>query len=84
MIYCRYARQSTLDPKRWWHKTPQKRKNIYRRLALEHLGADNKISEHAIVRAHDRTLPLLLKMFLSSNYEKRSFNATETKVEYIL
>jgi hypothetical protein len=49
-------------------------------LALAHLGADNLISEHAIVRAHDRCQPLLIKMFASSNFGKRSFNATETKV----
>jgi hypothetical protein len=44
------------------------------------MGAENLISEHAIVRAHDRAQPLLIKMFLTSNYGKRSFNATETKV----
>ena len=69
-----------MDPKVWWHKTPIKRRNTYRRLALAHLGADNLVSEHTIVRAHDRTLPLLIKMFLSSNYGKRSFVATEKKV----
>jgi hypothetical protein len=53
---------------------------VFRRLALEHVGAENLISEHTIVRAHDRAQPLLIKMFLSSNYGKRTFNATEAKV----
>ncbi len=80
--FSRWERPPILEPKHWWHKTPQKRKNVYRRLALAHLGADNLISEHAIVRAHDRCQPLLIKMFASSNFGKRSFNATETKVIY--
>jgi hypothetical protein len=50
------------------------RKNVYRRLPLEH------VSEHTILRAHDRSLPLMIKMFFSNNYGKRSFAATETKV----
>ena len=76
----RGERQPVLEPPHWWHKMPQQRRNIHRRLALEHMGAENLISEHAIVRAHDRAQPLLIKMFLTSNYGKRSFNATETKV----
>ncbi len=77
---CRWERPPILEPEHWWHKTPQKRRNIYRRLPLVHLGADNLISEHAIVRAHYRCQPLLIKMFASSNYGKRTFNATDTKV----
>jgi hypothetical protein len=68
----RWERPPILEPEHWWHKTPQKRRNIYRRLPLVHLGADNLISEHAIVRAHDRCQPLLIKMFASSNYGKRT------------
>jgi hypothetical protein len=56
------------------------RKNVYRRLPLDHVGAENCISEHTIVRCHDRSMPLQLKMFFSNNYGKRSFAATETKV----
>ncbi len=80
ILLLRWERPPILEPEHWWHKTPQKRRNIYRRLALVHLGADNLISEHAIVRAHDRCQPLLIKMFASSNYGKRTFNATDTKV----
>jgi hypothetical protein len=83
VFFGRWERPPILEPKHWWHKTPQKRKNVYRRLALAHLGAENLISEHAIVRAHDRCQPLLIKMFASSNFGKRSFNATETKVNHV-
>ena len=73
-----------MEPKHWWHKVPIKRKHTYRRLALETLGAQNLISEHTVVRAHDRSLPLQVKMFISSNYGKRNFAATDTKVITVL
>jgi hypothetical protein len=50
-----------LEPKHWYHKLAVKRKDTYRRLALDGLGSSNLISEHAIVRAHDRAQPLLVK-----------------------
>jgi len=56
------------------------RKNVYRRLPLEHIGAENCISENTILRTHDQSLLLMMKMFFSNNYGKRSFAATETKV----
>jgi len=70
------------EPKYWFHKLATKRKDTYRRLPLDHLGSGSVISEHTIVRAHDRTLPLMLKMFMPANYGKRSFNATENKVNH--
>ncbi len=76
-------RQPVLEPKHWFHKLAVKRKDEYRRLALDGLGSSNLISEHTIVRAHDRAQPLLVKMFMSSNYGKRSFNLTDTKVIFI-
>jgi len=48
---------------------------------LEHKGSRSKISEQAIVRAHDRTLPLKLKMFASSNRAQKNIGATDTKEE---
>ncbi len=77
---CRFERPPVLEPKHWWHKVPIKRKNVFRRVALETLGANNLISDHTIVRAHDRAQPMLIKMFMSSNYGKRDFKATESKV----
>ena len=68
-----------VDRKRYWHLLPIKRSHTYRRLALEHAGAEGKISECVIVRAHDRSLPLKLKMFFSSNRVQKNLGASETK-----
>lgn len=76
----RFERGPVVEPKVFWHRVPVKLRNTYRRLALEHIGATNLISEHAIARSHDRSLPLLIKMFFANNYSKRSFSATEIKV----
>ncbi len=77
---CRFERPPITEPKEWWHKMPVAHKNVYKRLPLDHVGAENAISEHTIARAHDRAAPLQLKMFYSNNYGKRSFAATDTKV----
>jgi hypothetical protein len=80
-VHCsRFERPPIAEPKEWWHRMAVQRKNVYRRLPLEHVGAENCISEHTILRAHDRSLPLMIKMFFSNNYGKRSFAATDTKV----
>ncbi len=84
MLTCRFERPPITEPKVWWHKMAVKRKDVYRRLALEHVGAESIISEHTIVRAHDRSYPLLIKMFFSNNYGARSFAATDTKVTVVL
>ena len=76
----RFDRKPIIEPKAYWFKVPTKRVQTYRRLALNHLGAENTISEHTIVRAHDRTAALELRMFFSGNYTKKSFLATESKV----
>jgi hypothetical protein len=84
VLTCRFERPPITEPKVWWHKMAVKRKDVYRRLALEHVGAESIISEHTIVRAHDRSYPLLIKMFFSNNYGARSFAATDTKVTVVL
>ncbi len=77
---CRFERPPITEPKDWWHKMPVAYKNAYKRILLDHVGAENAVSEHTIARAHDRAAPLQLKMFYSNNYGKRSFVATDTKV----
>jgi len=79
---CRFERPPITEPKDWWHKMPVAHKNVYKRIPLDHVGAENAISEHTIARAHDRAAPLQLKMFYSNNYGKRSFAATDTKVRW--
>jgi len=77
----RFERAPVCEMKQYWNEMPTKRSDIYRRLPLEHCGSRSKISEQAIVRAHDRSLPLKLKMFASSNRAQKNIGATETKEE---
>ena len=58
---------------------PVRHTHIYRHLALEHSGAAGKISEATIVRAHDRSLPLAIKMFYNNNRAQRSFSTGSNK-----
>jgi len=66
---------------KYWSLVPVKRQHTYRRLALEHAGARGKISEQVVVRAHDRALPLKVKMFATANRAQKSLAATDNKEE---
>lgn len=68
-----------MDRKRYWHLIPVRHNHTYRRLALEHSGGDGRVSECVVVRAHDRSLPLKLKMFFSSNRAQKSLGVTDAK-----
>jgi len=70
-----------VERKNYWRDVPVKRVHTYRRLPLEHPGSRSKISEQAVVRAHDRTLPLKLKMFASANRAQKTMAASEGKDE---
>jgi len=74
-------RAPILERKKWWDQVPVKHLHTYRRLPLEHGGAANKVSDVVIVRCHDRSFPLKLKMFLPANRAQKSFNASENKEE---
>ena len=79
MIDCRFERAPVVERKKFWHLMPVKRTHTYRRLALQHGGADGKVSECVIVRAHDRSLPLRLKMFFSGNRTQKSLGGGDNK-----
>jgi len=78
---CRFERNPVVERKNFWANVPVKRLHTYRRLALDHPGSLNKVSEQTIVRAHDRSLPLKTKMFASANRSQKCLAATETKEE---
>ena len=59
---------------------PLKRKENYRHLPLEQDGADGQVNENVITRAHNRSLPLRLRMFSKSNFAKKGF-ATGTEMK---
>jgi len=70
-----------LERKKWWSTMPVKHTHTYRRLPLEHGGAANKVSNVVVIRCHDRSFPLKIKMFLPANRTQKSFNNSETKEE---
>jgi len=77
----RFQRAPILERKKWWERVPVKHGHTYRRLPLEHCGAANKVGDIVIIRCHDRSYPLKLKMFLPANRTKKSFNSSENKDE---
>jgi len=77
----RFERQPVVERSKYWTRVPVKRQHTYRRLALEHAGARGKICEQVIVRAHDRALPLKVKMFATANRAQKSLAATDSKEE---
>ena len=68
-----------MERKKYWHQMPVKRSHTFQRLALQHGGADGKVSECVVVRAHDRSLPLRLKMFFSGNRTQKSISSGDNK-----
>jgi len=74
-------RAPILERKKWWSSMPVKHTHTYRRLPLEHSGAANKVSDVVIIRCHDRSFPLKIKMFLPANKAQKSFTKSEAKEE---
>ena len=76
----RFERGPMAEEDSYWARVPLKRKDTYRHLPLEQDGADGQVNENVITRAHDRSLPLRLRMFARSNFAKKGFSTgTETK-----
>ena len=59
----------------FWERMPAKRKETFRHLPLEQEGAEGVINESVITRAHDRALPLRLRMFSKGNFSKKGFSS---------
>ena len=76
----RFERGPMAEEDTYWSRVPLKRKDTYRHLPLEQDGADGQVNENVITRAHDRSLPLRLRMFSKSNFAKKGFSTgTETR-----
>jgi hypothetical protein len=67
------------EREKWWQHMPIKRHHTYRRLALEHGGGAGKVNECVVVRAHDRSLPMKLRMFYTVNRAQKNFSAEDGK-----
>jgi len=66
----RWARLPLSEPEAYWKKVPKKREHVYRHISLAHYGAEGLIPEAAIVKMHDRQVPIELKMLHSANFGK--------------
>ena len=59
----RFERGLVVEDTEFWERMPTKRKETFRHLPLEQEVAEGIINESVITRAHDRALPLRLRMF---------------------
>lgn len=66
-----FLRMPIVDPVEYWRRIPLKREPIYRNIPLKHCNGNVVVNELAIVRMHDRTATVTLKMFLDTNFAKR-------------
>jgi hypothetical protein len=72
-IFYRYERAPVVEPKDFWGEMPIKRNNTFRHLALDHSGASACVNECVVARAHDRALPLKIRMFMKDNVNRKGF-----------
>ena len=77
----RFERGPMVEDAVFWDKMPLKRKDTFRHLPLEQEGAEGNVNENVITQAHDRSLPLRLRMFMKSNFCKKGFNAGDDAVK---
>ena len=70
----RFERGPVVEDAEFWKRMPLKRKDTYRHLPMEQEGAEGCINENVITRAHDRSLPLRLRMFSRGNFAKKGFS----------
>ena len=71
----RFERGPVVEDTEFWERMPAKRKETFRHLPLEQEGAEGVINESVIMRAHDRALPLRLRMFSKGNFSKKGFSS---------
>ncbi len=75
----RFERGPVVEHEKYWERMPVKRRHTYRHLAMNHEGGEGQVNENVILRAHDRTMPLKLRMFLRTNFTKKGFSADSNK-----
>ena len=69
----RFERGPIVELSEYWDDMPQKRTPTFRHLPLEHAGLASHVNECVLTRAHDRTMPLRLRMFARGNQSKKGF-----------
>ena len=71
----RFERGPMVEDSEFWDRMPVRRRETYRHLPLEQEGAEGFVNENVITRAHDRALPLRLRMFSKGNFCKKGFSS---------
>ena len=69
----RFERGPMVEEEKYWGRVPLRRKETFRHLPLEQDGAEGVVNENVVTRAHDRALPLRLRMFAKGNFTKKGF-----------
>ena len=59
------------EPEDWWKKVPVKREPAYRNILLKHCGCESIVNELVVVRMHNRSTPVTMKMVHGKNYAMR-------------
>ena len=59
------------EPEDYWKLVPLRREPVFRDVPLRHCNGNVVINELAIVRMHDRSTPVTLKMLVDTNFAKR-------------
>ena len=78
LLEARFQRYPIQDPSKWFSKMPTKRKAIFKSMPFKFFGGQNRVADSTIVKAHDRTICLQLKHYLTEN----SNVASKPKKEY--
>jgi len=72
----RFERGPTTELPSYWDRVPVRYTTTFRHLPLEHAGAANEVNDCVVARAHDRALPLRIRMFCKGNQTKKGFSAS--------
>ncbi len=60
-----------VEPASFWRLVPLRREPVYRDVPLRHCNGNVVVNELTVVRMHDRSTPITLKMLMDSNFAKR-------------
>ena len=60
-----------VDPVEYWKLVPVRREPVFRNIPLKHYGCESVVNELVVVRMHNRSTPVTLKMLHGKNYAMR-------------
>ena len=75
----RWERTPVVHPKKFWKQIPITRSPVFRNIETDFYGFGGRIADKTLSLLHDRSTPLLLKHFLTSNANIAGKPRKETK-----